>query len=40
MTLMLSRWITTAHVDRLVLSFYVVLTMGVFSFLAFIILLH
>jgi hypothetical protein len=40
MTLMLSRWMTTAHVDRLVLSFHVVLTVSVFSFLALVTMLH
>jgi hypothetical protein len=34
MTLMLARWITAAHADRLVLSFHVVLTVIVFAFLA------
>jgi hypothetical protein len=40
MTLMLSRWMTAAHADRLVLSFHVVLTVSVFSFLALVTLLH
>ena len=34
MTLMLSRWMTAAHADRLALSFHVVLTASVFVFLA------
>ena len=38
MTLMLSRWMTAAHADRLVLSFHVVLTVSVFAFLALMVL--
>jgi len=34
MILMLARWITAAHADRLVVSFHIVLTVIVFAFLA------
>ena len=40
MTLMLSRLMTAAHADQLVLSLHVVLTVSVFSFLALVTLLH
>ena len=38
MTLMLSRWMTVAHADRLVLTFHLVVTASVFVFLAVIVL--
>ncbi len=38
MSLVLSRWISPAHADRLVLSFHVALTAGVFAFLAMMVL--
>jgi len=38
MTLALSRWISPAHADRLVLSFHVALTASVFAFLAMMVL--
>jgi hypothetical protein len=38
MTVMLARWITAAHADRLVVSLHFVLTMSVFAFLALMVL--
>jgi hypothetical protein len=38
MTLVLSRWISPAHAERLVVSLHVALTVSVFAFLALIVL--
>jgi hypothetical protein len=38
MIVMLARWMTAAHADRLMVSFHVILTVSVFSFLAMVML--
>jgi hypothetical protein len=38
MSLMLSRWMAAVRTDRVVLSFHVALTAGVFAFLAMLVL--